>query len=177
MCGPSPAISATRSAATRMCCELRRIWSGPFDTADALTWEELEEPRPGAPELDVAYPPACRTGWWTFRCCRRHAGGRGADAKRQSRHGDGRAGNVEYGDTAWAACRGQPIAIGTYRSGELHPARVFNLPEEPNDLTLAHVTKGDAPSSALYSDCECDTATRSPGAGTRAGQTACSTSC
>jgi tRNA pseudouridine55 synthase len=34
--------------------------------------------------------------------------------------------DVEYGDEAWASLNGQAIAVGIYRAGELHPARVFN---------------------------------------------------
>jgi tRNA pseudouridine55 synthase len=37
------------------------------------------------------------------------------------------ASNVEYGDEAWASYQGQAVAVGVYRAGELHPARVFNL--------------------------------------------------
>ena len=37
------------------------------------------------------------------------------------------ASDVEYGDLAWASYQGQPVAVGTYRAGELHPSRVFNL--------------------------------------------------
>jgi tRNA pseudouridine55 synthase len=36
--------------------------------------------------------------------------------------------DVEYGDECWASLDGAPIAVGRYKSGELHPARVFNLP-------------------------------------------------
>ncbi|MGI9394147.1 MAG: tRNA pseudouridine(55) synthase TruB, partial [Boseongicola sp.] len=35
--------------------------------------------------------------------------------------------NVEYGDVAWASYAGQPVAIGVYKAGELHPTRVFRL--------------------------------------------------
>ncbi|MGL4321334.1 MAG: tRNA pseudouridine(55) synthase TruB, partial [Paracoccaceae bacterium] len=34
--------------------------------------------------------------------------------------------NAAYGDTAWASYQGRAIAVGTYKSGELHPSRVFN---------------------------------------------------
>ncbi|MFZ1728123.1 MAG: tRNA pseudouridine(55) synthase TruB, partial [Albidovulum sp.] len=37
------------------------------------------------------------------------------------------AADVEYGDEAWASYQGQPVAVGVYKSGELHPSRVFNL--------------------------------------------------
>jgi tRNA pseudouridine55 synthase len=35
--------------------------------------------------------------------------------------------DLEYGDEAWATYQGQPIAIGQYKAGELHPSRVFNF--------------------------------------------------
>ena len=35
---------------------------------------------------------------------------------------------ADYGETALALHGGKPVAIGTYRAGELHPTRVFNLP-------------------------------------------------
>ncbi len=34
--------------------------------------------------------------------------------------------DAEYGDEAWASYEGKAVAVGTYRSGELHPSRVFN---------------------------------------------------
>ena len=37
------------------------------------------------------------------------------------------ASSVEYGDEAWASYQGQPVAVGVYKAGELHPSRVFNL--------------------------------------------------
>ena len=37
------------------------------------------------------------------------------------------ASDVDYGDEAWASYQGRPVAVGIYKSGELHPNRVFNL--------------------------------------------------
>ena len=34
--------------------------------------------------------------------------------------------DVDYGDEAWASYQGQPVAVGIYKAGELHPTRVFN---------------------------------------------------
>ena len=34
---------------------------------------------------------------------------------------------AEYGEEAWASYMGQPLAVGIYRAGELHPSRVVNL--------------------------------------------------
>ena len=41
-------------------------------------------------------------------------------------------GNIELdtplqGDEAWASHQGRAVAVGVYKSGELHPSRVFNL--------------------------------------------------
>lgn len=32
---------------------------------------------------------------------------------------------VQYGDECWASMKGHAVAVGVYRAGELHPARVF----------------------------------------------------
>jgi tRNA pseudouridine55 synthase len=32
---------------------------------------------------------------------------------------------VDYGEEAWASYEGQPLAVGRYMAGELHPSRVF----------------------------------------------------
>jgi tRNA pseudouridine55 synthase len=36
------------------------------------------------------------------------------------------ASGVEWGTEAWASYQGRAVAVGVYRSGELHPSRVFN---------------------------------------------------
>ncbi|WP_068119376.1 tRNA pseudouridine(55) synthase TruB [Tropicimonas marinistellae] len=104
---------------------LRRIWSGPFDTEGALTWETLEA-QARTPDLDRWLRPLQEglTDLPMLPCTPE-----GAARLRNGNPGMVlSAAGVEYGDLAWAAYQGQPIAIGTYRSGELHPARVFNLP-------------------------------------------------
>jgi tRNA pseudouridine55 synthase len=37
--------------------------------------------------------------------------------------------DVEYGDECWAMHEGRAVAVGTFKSGDLHPSRVFNLPD------------------------------------------------
>jgi tRNA pseudouridine55 synthase len=37
------------------------------------------------------------------------------------------ASDVALGEEAWASHQGKPLAVGIYKSGELHPSRVFNL--------------------------------------------------
>jgi len=102
---------------------LRRVWSGPFEADDGVSMalvEELakstgldaylrplEEGLDDLPELKATVEGATRL-----------------------RHGNPgmviAAGDVEYGDEAWASLDGKAVAVGTYRSGELHPSRVFN---------------------------------------------------
>jgi tRNA pseudouridine55 synthase len=37
------------------------------------------------------------------------------------------ASDVDWGEEAWASFEGRAVAVGVYKSGELHPSRVFNL--------------------------------------------------
>lgn len=34
--------------------------------------------------------------------------------------------DVEYGDEVWVSFEGKAVAVGRYKAGEVHPARVFN---------------------------------------------------
>lgn len=102
---------------------LRRIWSGPFDAEDGISIETLDE-LAKQPELDdhlfpleqglVDLPELVATD-------------QGAVRLKNGNPGMVLASNVEYGDEAWASYQGQAVAVGVYRAGELHPARVFNL--------------------------------------------------
>ena len=51
----------------------------------------------------------------------------GAARLRNGNPGQVAASSVGWGDEAWASSQGRAIAVGVYRSGELHPSRVFNL--------------------------------------------------
>lgn len=106
--------------------QLRRLWSGPFDTEDAIAWATIEaEAR--TPALDAHLRPL-EDGLADLPCL--PCTPEGAARLRNGNPGMvTSAMDVDYGDTAWAAYRGKPVAIGIYRAGELHPARVFNLPE------------------------------------------------
>lgn len=37
------------------------------------------------------------------------------------------ADGVEYGDEVWVSHEGKPLAVGRFKSGEVHPSRVFVL--------------------------------------------------
>jgi tRNA pseudouridine55 synthase len=101
---------------------LRRTVSGPFTLEHAISFEMLDEIRhrggsehllPVSTGLDdipaLAVPAAA------------------AAKLRQGQAVPVPARDLDYGDVAWASLDGLPVAIGTYKSGLLHPDRVFNL--------------------------------------------------
>ncbi|WP_372840219.1 tRNA pseudouridine(55) synthase TruB [Phaeovulum sp.] len=101
---------------------LRRVWSGPFDAADGLSMEEIER-LARTPELEARLLPL-ELGLTDLPELK-------ATAEGAVRLRNGNPGAVvtaaEYGEPAWASFQGKAIAAGIYRSGELHPNRVFNL--------------------------------------------------
>ncbi len=103
--------------------DLRRIWSGPFDAADGLTLAKVEE-LAQTPELDTYLRPVA-DGLAELPEVR--ATPDGATRMRNGNPGMVFASDVEYGDECWASLDGVPVAVGRYKAGELHPARVFNL--------------------------------------------------
>ena len=102
---------------------LRRIWSGPFDASDGLTLEQIDA-MARTPELDEHLRP---TEVALSDMPELKATAEGAVRLRNGNPGMVLASGVEYGDTCWASYEGQAIAIGRYKSGELHPVRVLNI--------------------------------------------------
>lgn len=100
---------------------LRRIWSGPFDAADGVTVEMLDK-NAKSPTLDEYLLPL-ETGLADLP--ELHCTIEAAKRLRNGNPGMVIASNVEYGEEAWASLEGNAVAIGIYRSGELHPSRVF----------------------------------------------------
>ena len=105
--------------------ELRRIWSGPFDAEDGVSLELIDE-LAKSPELDQYLRPLEEglADLPELKCTPQ-----GAVRLRNGNPGMVMAADVEYGDEAWASLEGQAVAVGIYKSGELHPSRVFAQPE------------------------------------------------
>ncbi|UWQ01327.1 tRNA pseudouridine(55) synthase TruB [Aliiroseovarius crassostreae] len=102
--------------------ELRRIWSGPFEVEDGVSME-LVESLSKTGELDQYLLPL-EDGLFELPelICT-------ADGATRLKHGNPGmvlGSDVEYGDEAWASFEGKAVAVGIFRSGELHPSRVFN---------------------------------------------------
>lgn len=102
---------------------LRRIWSGPFGTDNLapVPWDELNIE--GAPEdLEWALI-ALEEGLGQIPEAR-------LTQESAQRLRNGNPAPVSWteaapGDTVWAACDGQAVALGVYLGGQVHPKRVF----------------------------------------------------
>lgn len=103
---------------------LRRIWSGPFSAEDGVSLEMLEAEAKD-PALDRLLAPLeiALADLPELPCT--------AEGAARLRHGNPGlviSSSAKYGDEAWASYQGQAIAVGIYKAGELHPARVFAAP-------------------------------------------------
>jgi tRNA pseudouridine55 synthase len=105
--------------------ELRRIWSGPFVASDGISIEQIDE-MAKTPELD-AYLRPLTEGLTELPEVKATA--EGAVRLRNGNPGMGIANDVDYGEECWASLDGEPLAVGVFKAGELHPSRVFVLPE------------------------------------------------
>ncbi|MEP0963292.1 MAG: tRNA pseudouridine(55) synthase TruB [Roseobacter sp.] len=103
---------------------LRRVWSGPFDAEDGLGLDKIES-MAKSPELDAFILPLEIA---LEDLPQVNATEQGATRLRNGNPGMVITSDAEYGDTCWAAFEGRAIAIGQYKSGELHPIRVINHP-------------------------------------------------
>ena len=101
---------------------LRRIWSWPFDVSEAVSLADVE--RLARDEAIDALLHPVQSGLSDLPC--RKASDLGAVRLRNGNPGEVITG-ADYGDECWVEYRGQPLAIGIYRGGLLHPSRVFHL--------------------------------------------------
>ena len=102
---------------------LRREWSGPFEASDGLSLEAIDE-MAKTPALDEHLHPL-ELGLDDLSEVK--ATPEGATRLRNGNAGMVIASGIEWGEEVWASFNGVPVAVGIYKSGELHPSRVFNL--------------------------------------------------
>lgn len=100
---------------------LRRTASGPFSTEGAVPLDAITE-LAGTAELDALLLPleTALTDLPEARCT-----ALAAERMRHGNPGEITHTDAEYGDEAWASHQGRAVAVGIYRAGMLHPARVF----------------------------------------------------
>ncbi len=102
--------------------QLRRDWSGPFDLDDAVSLDRIEELARSEEIDELLLPLETALAELPEARCNVIA----ANALRHGNPADVIATEAEYGDEAWASHEGRAVAIGTYRSGKLHPSRVIH---------------------------------------------------
>lgn len=100
---------------------LRRIWSGPFRVEDAIGLDEVER-LAGTEDLRAHVLPLHLA---LADLPELPATAEGAARLAHGNPGMVLAHGLEWGSPAWASFGGRAIAVGHYRGGELHPARVF----------------------------------------------------
>ena len=102
---------------------LRRTWSGPFDAGEGYGMERIEA-LARSEEIDALLAPV----EIALDCMPEvKATDQGVARLRNGNPGMVIAHDIEYGEECWASHDGKPVAVGIYRSGELHPSRVFLL--------------------------------------------------
>lgn len=105
--------------------QLRRVWAGPFEIADGISFETLDELAKDRKLDEFLLPLEAGLHDLPELSCTPE----GAAKLRNGNPGMVMASDIEYGDECWASLDGIPVAIGVYKSGELHPNRVFVLGE------------------------------------------------
>ena len=102
---------------------LRRLWSGPFTLAGAVTWDEIEAAA-GTDALDarllpleaaLVALPECRAPEASVALLRN-----GGSAPVFAPPG------LRWGEEAWASRDGRAVALGVFEGGALRPTRVLN---------------------------------------------------
>jgi tRNA pseudouridine55 synthase len=101
---------------------LRREWSGPFSTDDSVTLDDIDR-LAKTEEIDALLKPLeiGLADLPELPCTPE-----GAARLKNGNPGMVMSSQAGYGDEAWASYQGRAVAVGIYKSGELHPSRVFN---------------------------------------------------
>ena len=103
--------------------QLRRVWSGPFVAEDGVSMERIEDLARSAEIDELLLPMDIALD------CMPEVKATDESVTRLKNGNPGLviAHDVDYGEECWASHNGQPVAVGHYKAGELHPNRVFVL--------------------------------------------------
>lgn len=100
---------------------LRRVWSGPFDAADGVSFDRID--RANQAELESALLP--------LQSALVDLPEMQATEIGEIRILNGNPGQVtghaDFGTEVWVSRQGRPLCIGNYMGGEVQPTRVFNI--------------------------------------------------
>jgi len=100
---------------------LRRTWSGPFDAENTVSLDTIEN-LARSEDIDALLQPLeLGLADLPMASCAPEGAARLRNGNPAMVIGQ----NLEYGDECWASCDGEPIAVGVFKAGELHPSRVF----------------------------------------------------
>ena len=100
---------------------LRRVWSGPFEVADAVPFDLID--RDNQAEIETRLLPIQSA---LAELPELRATEQGAIRIRNGNPGQV-LGTAQFGETVWVSHAGQALCIGRYLGGEVQPDRVFNL--------------------------------------------------
>ncbi|RVT83307.1 tRNA pseudouridine(55) synthase TruB [Rhodobacteraceae bacterium CCMM004] len=103
---------------------LRRVWSGPFDVARAVTPDAVRAAAEAGTVDDLLLPLEAGLAELPEARVSEIAAAR----LRNGNPGEVLSTDAAFGEAAWASCRGTAVALGTYRAGMLHPTRVLVRP-------------------------------------------------
>ncbi len=99
---------------------LRRVWSGPFEVEQAIAFQTVDQLAKDPALLDYVLP---------LEAALEEIPEIPVQAEGAARLRNGNPASVisdlDYGDECWASFDGQAVAIGMFKAGHIHPARVI----------------------------------------------------
>ncbi len=105
--------------------KLRRVWSGPFDAADGVTLERVDEMAKSPELLALVQPLELGLADVEQVTC-------SVESLVKLRNGNPApviGSGLDYDQEVWASYNGEAVAVGNYRAGNIHPTRVFVPPQ------------------------------------------------
>lgn len=99
---------------------LRRVWSGPFEVEQAIAFQTVDQLAKDPALLDYVLPLEAALEEIPEVPVQTEGAARLRNGNPASVISD-----LDYGDECWASFDGQAVAIGMFKAGHIHPARVI----------------------------------------------------